>query len=361
MADLIINKLKIKSLKSLPSNDLEIRPLTLLAGINNSGKSTIIQAVRMFFAASRGDSPLLKGHGDISEIRSKSSSKNSDINISFEYANGDSDVLTISEEKTTAPRKSPHVIYIGADRLGPRPSLETYQGARDIPFIGERGEHVVDFITKLSALIIPNDLHHECSEGVTLEYEIKGWLNEISPGVESNFETHAKSDTSHSEFDGYRSTNVGFGLSYTLPVIAAILSSSILHKDNTKLDNDFSERWVNEQKNSGFLLALENPEAHLHPQGQTAMGILIAKAANSGLQIILETHSDHLMDGIRIAVKNGVCESEKIIFHYLEKDSDSITNIVTPKMNSNGQLESWPIGFFDQTLKNRAILAKRSR
>lgn len=361
MADLIINKLKIESLKSLPNNEVEIRPLTLLAGINNSGKSTVIQAVRMFFAASSGDSPLLKGHGDISEIRSKSSSKNSDIKISFEYANGDSDILTISDEKTIPPRKSPYVIYIGADRLGPRPSLETHQGAGNIPFIGGRGEHVVDFITKLSALIIPNDLHHECSEGVTLEYEIKGWLNEISPGVESIFETHAKSDTSHSEFDGYRSTNVGFGLSYTLPVITAILSASIQHEDNTKFTNNVSELWVNEQKKNGFLLALENPEAHLHPRGQTVMGILIAKAANSGLQIILETHSDHLMDGIRIAVKNGICESEKVIFHYLEKDSNSITNVVTPKLNNNGQLESWPIGFFDQTLKNRAVLAKRSR
>lgn len=51
------------------------------------------------------------------------------------------------------------------------------------------------------------------------------------------------------------------------------------------------------------LVILENPEAHLHPRGQTEMGKLIASVAHSGCQVIVETHSDHLFDGIRIYAK----------------------------------------------------------
>jgi len=80
----------------------------------------------------------------------------------------------------------------------------------------------------------------------------------------------------------------GFGLSYTLPVITALLVGTLIPNS---------------------LVIIENPEAHLHPRGQTEIARLIALCAQVGTQIIIETHSDHLFDGIRIAAKNkpGFC------------------------------------------------------
>jgi len=109
----------------------------------------------------------------------------------------------------------------------------------------------------------------------------------------------------------------------------------------------------------GTLVLLENPEAHLHPKGQTSIGRLIALAVASGVQVIVETHSDHLMDGIRIAVKEGILSSDMTTFHYLTLEKEGFTSIETPKLQPNGKLDFWPKGFFDQTMHNRAILARR--
>jgi predicted ATPase len=103
---------------------------------------------------------------------------------------------------------------------------------------------------------------------------------------------------------------------------------------------------------------IENPEAHLHPSGQTALGRLIALGSKCGVQFLIETQSDHLMDGIRIAVKQGKVSPEEVAFHYLKKGLSGETEIDTPTINTNGKLSHWPEGFFDQTLKNRAFLAR---
>ena len=121
----------------------------------------------------------------------------------------------------------------------------------------------------------------------------------------------------------YRATNVGFGLSYTLPVIVALLAPS------------------------DTLCLIENPEAHLHPRGQTKLAELAVRAAMAGVQIIAETHSDHFMDGVRIAVRNGLIRPEDVAFHYFDRDGGR-TTVSSPHVAADGRLSEWPAGFFDQ-------------
>ena len=121
----------------------------------------------------------------------------------------------------------------------------------------------------------------------------------------------------------YRATNVGFGLSYALPVILALLAKP------------------------GTLCLIENPEAHLHPRGQTKLAELAARASKAGVQVIAETHSDHFMDGVRIAVRDGLIEPDAATFHYFERKGNQ-TVVSSPQIDSDGRLSSWPIGFFDQ-------------
>ena len=69
----------------------------------------------------------------------------------------------------------------------------------------------------------------------------------------------------------------------------------------------------------GTLVLLENPEAHLHPQGQVRIGELIARTAASGVQILVETHSDHVLNGIRLAVHAGKIEPDQVKLQYFKR------------------------------------------
>ncbi|HBH7908839.1 TPA: DUF3696 domain-containing protein [Vibrio parahaemolyticus] len=358
----MINKISLVGFKSFPEKDIPLSNLTLLSGLNNSGKSSIIQALRMYESAARNISPLLSGHGDVDDIRSDFVSPKSDIVITLEYEDGSNDSLSLNDEYMSQPAGCPDLIYIGADRLGPQANLPVNFSLDSTPRIGEQGEFTYDFITKLTSngYVVPPNLSHPSSRSSTFEYELRGWLSEIAPGVKFKYSTNKQSSVSHAEMDTYRPKNVGFGLSYTLPIIAATLGAA---SKPTTLDDQASWiiNWEIKKTTNGITLAIENPEAHLHPQGQTAMGIMLAKAAASGVQVIVETHSEHVMDGVRIAIKEGNLEHNDVLFHYFEKNADGLTEIKTPSIDENGKISFWPNGFFDQTLKNRAFLAKRSK
>ena len=125
----------------------------------------------------------------------------------------------------------------------------------------------------------------------------------------------------------FRATNVGFGLSYTLPVILALLAEP------------------------GTLCLIENPEAHLHPRGQTKLAELAARASLADVQVLVETHSDHFMDGVRIAVRDGLISPDKTTIHYFERP-DGETVVTSPQIDDDGRLSTWPAGFFDQHEEN---------
>ena len=357
----MIKQLEVQALKSFKEKRIDLKPLTLLAGLNNSGKSTFIQSIRMYLAAFKGESPLLEGYGSVSDIRSNLTSATSKIKVGMKFYDGSEDEMVLTENSVIAPKKCPDTIYISADRFGPKTSLPMSQSLDLAPMIGDRGEFVIDYIQKLTDYnyLVSDSLIHGHSQGKTFEYALEGWLTEIAPGVEFKFNTNPKADIAHAEVNNFRPTNVGFGLSYTLPIIAAALGASAYLNETSDQEN-WVQDWEQSKKENGRLLILENPEAHLHPQGQTAMGRLIALVAAEGVQVIVETHSDHLMDGIRIAVKEKNLKPDDAVFHYLSKEGNGETIIKTPKLDGGGKLDSWPAGFFDQTLKNRAVLARRN-
>jgi predicted ATPase len=109
------------------------------------------------------------------------------------------------------------------------------------------------------------------------------------------------------------------------------------------------------------LILLENPEAHLHPKGQAKMGELLALAASCGIQIVVETHSDHILNGIRLAVHAGKLDPNDVQLHYFQRQEtrgESKTEVISPRMDRNGRIDNWPDGFFDEWDKSlEALLA----
>jgi predicted ATPase len=131
-----------------------------------------------------------------------------------------------------------------------------------------------------------------------------------------------------------RPSNVGFGLSYTLPIIVAGLTVE-----------------------PGSIFMIENPEAHLHPAGQSRIGHFLTLVASTGVQTIIETHSEHVVNGIRLAIaKYGEMDSKSAIFHFFG-DTDVSTMSVSP----TGAMSDWPPGFFDQAEEDLAELSRIRR
>ena len=109
----------------------------------------------------------------------------------------------------------------------------------------------------------------------------------------------------------------------------------------------------------GDLLIIENPEAHLHPSAQSKIGMLLALAAQNGVQVIVETHSDHVINGIRVMVKGheayGKVESDITKIHFFHQNDNEVGRRVLT-VGPTGKLSGWPKGFFDEWEKNLRTL-----
>ena len=99
----------------------------------------------------------------------------------------------------------------------------------------------------------------------------------------------------------------------------------------------------------GDVLLVENPEVHLHPRAQQRLGSLLASVAASGVQVIVETHSDHVLNGVRLAVKQPAIKPDDVAMHFFAPALTGGEFVPqSPKIDSDGKLDVWPEGFFDQ-------------
>ncbi|MCL2324964.1 MAG: DUF3696 domain-containing protein [Proteobacteria bacterium] len=333
----MITDLSMKNFKAFEDEALELGSLTILTGLNSSGKSSAIQALRLI-----NEGKTLAGLGSLREyVRNDSSessiactqkTKNSrkELRLSFNRHSA----IICSNDKHLADIVS----YISADRLGPRNTLPL-SISNDVQTVGNDGENIIDFLhiveTGDSVLLVPAAL---ALSGTGVRNNIQEWLRVISPGVKFDYERYVHADMGRTEFNGHRSVHVGYGLSCTLPIIASILvHASQLSAGDIKT----------------ALLLLENPEVHLHPSGQTKMGEMLAYAASCGLQIIVETHSDHLLNGVRIAIKEGKLRHTDAKCYFFKADAASApTKVERLTIDQYGMLDHWPDGFFDEMEKS---------
>lgn len=360
----MLSSLTLKNFKPFENQSFYLKPLTLLAGLNSTGKSSLLQSLlllRQSFQQNLLDNVGLALNGDLVSIgtakdalfkRAKEDSITLEIVMNnkikgtwvFDY-DRQSDVMQISSlsnanvEIYNSSLFTDKFHYLKAERIAPRNyfQMSDFQ-VKQHQQIGSQGEFTAHFLSINEYAKIPHhQLSHPSAQSDSLKSQVEAWLGEISPGTRIDIGLHSAMDLvnvqcSDEDNNSYRSTNVGFGIIYILPIIVAILSAT-----------------------SDRLILLENPEAHLHPRGQSKMGELIALAASCGIQIILETHSDHVLNGIRKAVKYKKLDAEKVQINYFErylKKGQPITDIITPRIYPDGGIDKWPDGFFDQAEKD---------
>ena len=373
----MINKLTIKNFKIHSNTELKLKNLNILTGINGVGKSSVIQSLL-----------LLRQSHENNVLKTGLQLNKPLCDIGFisdaTYQYGESDVIEFSLESKengnqtwkfkpndyntkknfipifgTAPDNlnslnifNENFQYLSAARFSPR---ETYpldsnsvEEKRQISIEKGQGELVVHFLfyygtEKKQRIKFPN-LKHEGTEFDDLLSQTTAWEREISPGVNVVPKPSGKSFTLKYTFnknndisttDEFSAENVGFGLSYALPIIVAALSSN---------------------KNS--LILIENPEAHLHPKGQSELAKLLALTAQNGVQIILETHSEHIINGILVSCKKFEQEGKGIDknlvkIYQFKRDEERHCAIVEPiKILKDGKVDIQPDDFFDQTEKD---------
>lgn len=363
----MITSLHIQNFKSISDITIPMSKVTILSGMNSSGKSSVIQAIRILERYNHNKKPiLLPDYGDLRHIvripskpivfdcerilmEQKINSLYMALASEFSYDNIDASNLQMDRDQSVdnihmiKDLEYPNCVYIGADRLGPKNFLPTKDSSEEIYDFGENCEYVYEFIERFGDSNIPVDVCHSQARGETLNYNIIGWLQEISPGAD--FQISSSNRKHHilvADFNGHTPIHVGFGLSCVLPIIVAALGITIPYS--------FARLPI---------LLIENPEAHLHPLGQTKMAELIALATKQGMQIVVETHSDHFIDGIRLAVKEKKINSNDVAIHYFYKNNELETEVESPVLNESGKLSFWPKGFGDQMMINRVRLARK--
>ena len=236
--------------------------------------------------------------------------------------------------------------YVQAERVGPRKSYPLSEVLARRGDLGARGEYAWNYLNDHAHdHLQADDPRRADAPGRRLVDVVDHWLQDVSPGAHLSLEAVMAADEVIAGFTfdrpgdvesrRHRATNVGFGLSYVLPVVLALLAPP------------------------GALCLVENPEAHLHPRGQTKLAELAARAAQAGVQVFVETHSDHFVDGVRIAVRDGLIPAGDAAIHYFER-RDGRVAVSSPAVDADGRLSHWPAGFFDQHDENLAkLLAPR--
>ena len=359
----MINNISIKNFKSILDENVPLSNLTVLTGLNSSGKSSVIQAIRMVLGKLKGNSAYFEGFGGYGELRSKHAISDSNIILEMNISHneivekatlklGSDGDENISEIKTEI-----NYDYISADRFGPSVNLPSRISKNTNFSVGDKGQYCVDFYMNFEGILANKNLIRENVKSRTLDYQLEAWMHEISPEVKLKFTNEEKHDTSHIEIDGYRATNTGYGISFTLPILlSGIVLSSI--EEGASTMNDQAKNWFDNNINCGSILLVENPEAHLHPKGQTLLGKFLVKVAACGVQVVVETHSDHVLDGMRIEVRNKTITPDEINIYFFEKYKNRITKKSNIEITQNGKIKNWPKGFFDQSMLNLRELAE---
>jgi predicted ATPase len=366
----MITKLKIANFKSHKHTNLNTGNLTVLTGINSSGKSSVLQSLlllRQSFKKGRlsegldlnepfceigfGEDALSRYATDNQIISFFLEGENNEIwdfNFNVENRFGNTFLPKIGGEIIELSKHSLGVLfsndfqYISSSRWANinsyPPDSYAVETEKQLSLKNGQGELVAHFLNyygenKAFEISDSHILHPNNSSRKLLEQVIE-WEREISPRI--GIKANKKSDKFEIEYDykgsgdnlpitNLKSKNVGFGISYSLPVIVALLSAK-----------------------KGALLIIENPEAHLHPRGQAKLAELMTLVAQSGVQIFVETHSDHIFNGIRKAISQKKIDRDKVKVHYFELNEENISVNTEIQFSDNGRVLNYKAGLFDQ-------------
>lgn len=367
----MLDALHLSSFKCFEALDLPLGKLTVLSGINGGGKSSVIQSLVLLSQTlderEWSKSLLLNGPsltlGSASDVINQTTGRRQlglgasagNRKVAWTFSAQDRramalDLHAVEVNGTALDLSGPirwllpeseasgctivqHlkcISWLSAERTGPRELLPLLD-AQHHRQVGMRGELAAGLLHWRESEPVSTALLIE-GEPPTLFHQVRARMRQFFPGcdlqvlpiegasaISLRLRSSAKSDFQ-------RPQNVGFGLTQLFPVLVELLSAR-----------------------PGDIVIVENPEVHLHPKAQQDIGELLALVATCGVQVIVETHSDHVLNGIRLAVKGRASVApDDVAIHFFSRDSDGASRRLTPRIDADGRLDAWPEGFFDQ-------------
>jgi predicted ATPase len=380
----MITAVEIKNFKSLKHVALQTRNLNLLTGLNGSGKSSLIQVFLLLKQSPYLHQGKLNLKGELFDAGVAEdvyyqfgTEKEILINVGFtDHRFQKSEVLwhficdplTDPDANLLKAPENPVGLgtviinglfnnrfeYLTAERTGPQ---NIYTRNADVvenrQSVGIAGQYAVHFLHRYGNELKVTDeaLQHPRAKSELLIHQADAWMSEIAPGVQlyteeiSNEEVRLSFQfgTERGKTNRLKPKNVGFGLTYVLPVIVVLLTAT-----------------------PDKLILIENPESHIHPRGQVELGRLLAGCAQSGAQLFIETHSDHILNGLRLAVREKLIDADKAVSFFFKRDDEDNASHITPividpngklhRQTTDGTIAALPKGFFDQWTSSMAKL-----
>lgn len=378
----MIRALSLRNFKCFSSLDLELAPLTLFTGFNAGGKSTTIQTLLLVEQTLRGpiSYPCLMLNGPILSLGTASDVLNTNVSSKAMFigvTSGDHTVrwhfiakdrlLTIDQiEETDGVSRVVHssgdgdLIGIRPQRSWATPVLESLQSlvylsaARQVDTevypsafgaglpkgdVGSIGQYASWWLHESGDDEAPASKRHpDFPAREALRQQVNAWIGDLFPGAEANSRPIDRTNLVRLEFrsgltsDWVRPSNIGYGMSYAFPIIVAGLCAE-----------------------AGQTVILDSPEAHLHPRAQSSVGRFLSQMAGAGAQMLIETHSDHVLNGVRIAVRDGLLSPRDAAIYFFTGNRDA--QVVRLSVDKNGTISGLPDGFFDQAERDLANLA----
>ena len=216
-------------------------------------------------------------------------------------------------------RQLMNIIFISADREGGKDSVKTNRPWNRQMGVGIHGEYVMNML-----------------EMSTQEERnaINKWLSIVLDGGYVKTETNPDHEEISLYIDpagsdkGFKPSNVGFGYSYILSILTAM-----------------------QMARKGAKLIVENPEAHLHPAAQARLvKVMVDIAKEKDMQIFIESHSDHVLHGLQLAVMRGNIGHDElsVLFFDFDNKEPNLSVVHQLEVTPNGHIRKPPYGFFDQ-------------
>lgn len=340
----MLNCVRIQGFKCFQEAEIRFSNFTLLAGKNSTGKSTVIQSVLALYQNSASSlAGKYMNIGTVNEVKNwVSGSKKISLEAVYECRGEKgayNKVFEDEEEKrygSEFPREL-NVRYLTADRIGVEDTYQKSLEGKDE--IGVRCEYAFFYLAgHKDEEMREKGFIYDSATKTTLGGQVDYWLERIIgyrviaeeiPGTELIRVSYRNRELGRD----IRPKNVGTGVSYIAEIIIAAFSCE---KDD--------------------ILIIENPEIHLHPSGQCELMEFLVFLARKGLQVVMETHSDHIFNGLRRCVSSDRISKDKVRIYFFRQNEDKISVPVEISLDEDGRVENQQDGLFDQIEKDLDVI-----